>query len=69
MAGYTERDVEECVCLHKQVTEWVVCVHVPPHADLADLVIRFLDTRNPEMERIVRAATAGRRHWVSCSRP
>jgi len=61
MAGYTERDVEECACLHKQITDWVLCAHVPRHQDLADAIVQFLRTRDPETRRGVRGATAGRR--------
>jgi hypothetical protein len=61
MPSFTERDVEECACLHKQVTEWILCGHVPCHLDLADAVIHILKTDEPEIRRIVRAATSGRR--------
>ena len=63
---YTERDVEECACLHKQITEWVLCAHSPRHQDLADAVIHALATRDEQTRRAVRSATAGRRppSWV-----
>lgn len=53
--------IEELVCLHRQVTLWVTCGHRPQHQDLADAVIHALGTRDPETRRIVRGATAGRR--------
>jgi len=61
MATFTEADVLECACLHKQVVEWVACSHSPHHIDLADAMVRFLKTSDPVTIRAVRAACAGRR--------
>lgn len=61
MTNISEWDVEDCACLHKQITEWVVCLHHPKHSDLAEAVIHALSTRDPVTCHIVRAATAGRR--------
>ena len=61
MATFTEWDVLECACLHKQVVEWVACGHNPRHIDLADAMVRFLRTTDPVTIRAVRSACAGRR--------
>lgn len=61
MGTFTERDVLECACLHKQVVEWVACPHSPRHSDLADEVVRLLGTIDPVTIRAVRSACAGRR--------
>lgn len=59
MAKFTEADVDECVCFHKQVTEWTRCLHFPHH-DLGDAIIRGLGTKDPVTQRAVRAACARR---------
>jgi hypothetical protein len=61
MATFTEWDILECACLHKQVVEWVACPHTPHHIDLGDAMVRFLGTTDPITIRAVRAACAGRR--------
>jgi hypothetical protein len=61
MTEISQYQVEDCACLHKQITEWVVCCHHPRHTDLADAVIHALATRDPVTRRVVRAETAGRR--------
>lgn len=58
---YTERDVEDCVCLHRQLMEWTLCPHNSRHLDLAEGVIRFLQTEDPVTIKAVRAGTSGRR--------
>ena len=68
MPGYCDRDVEECACLHKQITERVGCVHSPPHVDLGEAVVRLLGCKDPKDQRAIRAAAArgrsrGVRHW------
>jgi hypothetical protein len=61
MATFTEADVLECACLHKQVVEWVGCPHAPSHIDLGDAVVRLLGSTDPITIRAVQAACAGRR--------
>ena len=61
MRGVRDFQVEELVCLHRQMRLWVTCRHRPAHQELADVIIHALGTRDPEMRRLVRAATAGRR--------
>jgi hypothetical protein len=61
MATFTEADVLECSCLHRQVVEWVRCPHSPHHMDLADAVVRLLGSTDPVTIRAVRAACGGRR--------
>lgn len=48
-------------CLHKQVTEWVLCGHSPRHEDLADAIVRGMAPCSVELEKAIRSATAGRR--------
>jgi hypothetical protein len=48
-------------CLHKQVTEWVLCGHSPRHDDLADALVRGMSPCSSELEKAIRSATAGRR--------
>lgn len=48
-------------CLHKQVTEWVLCGHSPRHEDLADALVRGMSPCSSELEKAIRSATAGRR--------
>lgn len=48
-------------CLHKQVTEWVLCGHSPRHEDLADALVRAMAPCSLELEKAIRSATAGRR--------
>ena len=67
MAKFTEWDVLECACLHKQVVEWAQCPHSPGHTDLADAVIHALQTTDPVTIRAVRSACAGRRILSSVS--
>lgn len=47
-------------CLHKQVTEWVLCGHSPRHEDVADALVRGMAPCSPEFEKAIRSATAGR---------
>ena len=54
-------DVEELVCLHKQVTERVGCLHSPRHVELAEAIIRGLGTKDPVTQRAIRSATRPRR--------
>lgn len=61
LAGFSSWDVEEFACLHKQITEWVLCCHYPKHQDLADAVIQVLGPSSTALRRVVRSATAGRR--------
>ena len=64
MLRFTEFEVDQLACLHKQITEWVLCGHTPHHEDLAAAAIHALQTRDPELIRIVRSATAGRRQCL-----
>lgn len=48
-------------CLHKQVTEWVLCGHSPRHEDLADALVRGMAPCSLELEKAIRSAAAGRR--------
>jgi hypothetical protein len=61
MRGVRDFQVEELVCLHRQMRLWVTCPHRPAHQDLAEAMIHASETRDPETRRLVRAATAGRR--------
>jgi hypothetical protein len=61
MTEVTPFMVAELVCLHKQVTQRVVCNHCPRHDDLADVVIHAIGTRDLETIRLVRRSTSGRR--------
>ena len=61
MATFTEHDVQECACLHKQITEWLECSHSPSHIDLCDAVLRLLGSTDPIAPRTVRSACVGRR--------
>lgn len=56
-----KREVEELVCLHKQVTERTACLHCPRHVDLADALIRGIGTKDPVTQRAIRSATQRRR--------
>lgn len=47
-------------CLHKQVTEWVLCGHHPRHEDLADALVRGMSPCSIELEKAIRSATVGR---------
>lgn len=60
MITVSEADVLECVCLHKQITEWVGCPHSPRKHDLGEAVIRLLGTTDPITQLAVRAACARR---------
>jgi hypothetical protein len=52
---------EELACLHEQITEWVLCGYQPGLQDLAAAVIHALGPSTPELQRMVRSVTAGRR--------
>ena len=58
MPDSCDRDVDECACLHKQITERVACPHSPPHLDLGDAVVRLLGCKDPRDQRVIRAAAA-----------
>ena len=47
-------------CLHKQVTEWVLCGHYPRHEDVADALVRGMSPCSSELEKAIRSAAAGR---------
>jgi hypothetical protein len=51
-------DIEELTCLHKQITEWVLCGHFLRHQDLADAVIHSIGSRDAVTCRLIKAATA-----------
>lgn len=61
MDNRTEWHVADLACLHKQITEWVVCPHRPRHMDLSDAVLHCIKTNDPVTRRAVLSATAGRR--------
>ena len=61
MPTISDAEILDCVCLHKQVVEWVACPHLPRHADLGDAVVRLLGSTDPVTIRAVRAACAGGR--------
>ena len=59
MASYSEFDVLECACLHKQITERIACIHLPRHLALGEAVIRLLGSTDLVTKRAVLAACAG----------
>ena len=61
MATFTEWDVLECACIHRQITERVGCSHTPRHIDLADAVVQLLGSTDPVTIKAVRSACARRR--------
>ncbi len=51
---------EDCACLHRQITEWVMCPHSHKHLDLTEAVIHMVGSSDPASIEAIRSATVRR---------